>query len=45
MNWAQFKEPVSHMRLAGAVIACWSITLEVAGLSYFNDKYFFHQNR
>ena len=30
MNWAQFKDPVSHMCLAGAVVA-----QEVAGLSPF----------
>ena len=30
MNWAQFKDPVSHMCLAGAVVACWSLTQEVA---------------
>ena len=23
MNWAQFKDPVSHISLAGAVIASW----------------------
>ena len=28
MNWAQFKDPVSHMRLAGAVVASWSLTQE-----------------
>ena len=26
MNWAQFKDPVSHMCLAGAVVASWSLT-------------------
>ena len=31
MNWAQFKDPVSHMCLAGTVVACWSLTQEVAG--------------
>ena len=35
MNWAQFKDPVSHMCLAGSVVASWSITQEVAGLSPF----------
>ena len=30
MNWAQFKDPISHMCLAGAVVACWSLTQEVA---------------
>ena len=24
MNWAQFKDPVSHTSLAGAVVASWS---------------------
>ena len=33
MNWAQFKDPDSHMCLAGAVVASWSLTQEVAGLS------------
>ena len=36
MNWAQFKDPVSHMCLAGTVVACWSLTQEVAGSSPFN---------
>ena len=31
MNWAQFKDPVSQMFLAGAVVASWSLTQEVAG--------------
>ena len=31
MNWAQFKDQVSHMYLAGAVVALWSLTQEVAG--------------
>ena len=31
MNWAQFKDPVSHLCLAGAVVASWSLTQEVAG--------------
>ena len=26
MNWSQFKVPVSHMCLAGAVVASWSLT-------------------
>ena len=42
MNWAQFKDPVSHMCLAGAVVACWSLTQEMAGLSPFSNKYFCH---
>ena len=35
MNWAQFKDPVSHMCLAGAVVASWSLTQVVAGSSPF----------
>ena len=33
MNWRQFKDPVSHMRLAGAVVASWSLTQDVTGSS------------
>ena len=40
MNWAQFKDPVSHMYLAGTVVASWFLTQEIAGSSPFNDKYF-----
>ena len=28
MNWAQFKDHVSHMCLAGAVVASWSLMQE-----------------
>ena len=35
MNWGQFKDPFSHMCLAGVVKASWSITQEMAGLSPF----------
>ena len=31
MNRAQFKDPVSHMCLAGAVVAPWSLIQEVPG--------------
>ena len=31
MNWAQFEDPVSHMCLAGTVVASWSLTQEVPG--------------
>ena len=31
----QFKDPVSHMCLAGTVVASWSLTQEVAGSSPF----------
>ena len=40
MIWAQFKDPVSHMCLAGTVVAFCSLTQEVGGSSPFNDKYF-----
>ena len=40
MNWDQFKNAVSHMCLAGAVVASWSLTLEATGLNTFNDKIF-----
>ena len=35
MNWAQFQDPVSHMCLAGSVVASWSLTQEMAGSSPF----------
>ena len=35
MNWAWFKDSVSHMCLSGAVAASWSLTQEVAGCSPF----------
>ena len=35
MKWAQFKDPVSHVCLAGAVVASWSLTQEVVGLIPF----------
>ena len=31
INWAQFKDPVSHMCLAGDVVAALSLTQEMAG--------------
>ena len=31
MNWAEFKDPVSHMFLAGTVVVSQSLTQEVAG--------------
>ena len=44
MNLAQFKDPVSHMCLTGAVVACWSLTQAMAGWQvrafYCNEKYF-----
>ena len=30
LNWAWFKDAVSHMCLAGAVVASWSLTQDVA---------------
>ena len=43
MNWDQFKDPISHMCLAGTVVASWSLTQEVVGVLslgyvYFNCK-------
>ena len=35
MNCSQFKYPVSHMYLAGAVEASWFLTQEVAGVNPF----------
>ena len=35
MNWDQFKDPVSYMCLAGAVVASWSQTQEMASLNAF----------
>ena len=35
MNWSQFKYSVSHMCLAGALVASWSLTQEVAGVCSF----------
>ena len=35
MNWVQFKDLVSHMCLAGIVVASWSVTQDVTGLSPF----------
>ena len=41
-NWAQFKDLLCFLCLAGTVVASWSLTGEVAGSSPFNDEYFFH---
>ena len=35
MNWAEFKDPVSHVCLAGTVVASWSLTQEVASSNPF----------
>ena len=41
MNRAQFKYPVSHMCLAGAVVASWSLPQEGAGSSPFTVMTYF----
>ena len=38
MNWAQFKDLASHMCLAGAVVASWSLIQGVASLSPFTIR-------
>ena len=38
MNWAKFKDPVSHVCLAGTVAASWSLTQEVVGSSPFTVR-------
>ena len=35
MDWAQFKDPLSHMHLASTVVASWSLTQEMTGSSPF----------
>ena len=45
MIWVQFEVPVSHMCLPGAMVACWSLTQEMAGCKgfepfYYNNEYF-----
>ena len=35
MNWSQFKGHASHICLAGAVVASWSLMEEVTGSSPF----------
>ena len=39
MNWGQFKDPVYHLCLAGAIVASWSLTLETAGLTSFKNNF------
>ena len=42
MNQSQFKDPVSHMCLAGTVVESWSLTQEITGSNLFtNDNFFF----
>ena len=41
MNGTEFEDPVSHMCLAGTVVACWFFTQEVGGSNtHFLKKYF-----
>ena len=35
MNRANYKDPISHVCLAGAVVASWSLKQEVADLTPF----------
>ena len=37
MKWAQFKDPVYHICLAGAVVASRCLIQEVAGLNPFSE--------
>ena len=39
MNWAEFKDPVSHMCLAGAVAVSWPLAQDMAGSSPSNDTF------
>ena len=41
MKWAQFEDPVSHMCIAGVVVAYWSLTQEAAGSSPFKQRQIF----
>ena len=38
MNWGQFKDPVSHLFLASAVVASKSLSQEVADSNPFNNN-------
>ena len=38
MNKAQYKDPIYHICLAGALVASWSLIQEVAGLSLFTVR-------
>ena len=43
MNWVQFKDPLCYLCLAGAVVASWSLTQEIADSNnLFNIKHFCH---
>ena len=39
INWAQFKDPLCYLHLAGTVVESWSLTQEVAGSNNFFKKY------
>ena len=39
MNWVYLKVLVSNMCLAGAVVASWSYTQEVARSNHFNEVF------
>ena len=41
MNWGLFKDHISHMCLAGAVAASWSLIQEVAGSDPFTNRSIF----
>ena len=41
MNWSRYKDPVSHMCLAGTVVASWFSTQETAGLNPFTIMSYF----
>ena len=38
MNWVQFKDATSHMCLAGAAIASWSLTHKKIENSHFSHR-------
>ena len=40
MKYGKFKDPVSHMCLAGTMVASWSLIQEVAGLNSFTAMTF-----
>ena len=39
MNWAQFKNPLSHLCLAGVVVASWSLIVQATRSKSFNDNF------
>ena len=41
MNWGQFEDLVYHLYLAGAVVASWFLTPEVACSNPFNETNIF----